>query len=464
MRIAIARYIRCPDNYFFDLFDAVAAGTLSDAGHTAVVVERVLSDSLQEEDLLEGMISFLDDFAPDLVFLPYLPTQELARRVKQCTAAQITVFGSRIMLESRWVDFVIAEPDPLACLELVEALSSEREFGTVAALSWQVDGETITSEKPLHPMEEIFKRGRIDYDAFFRLGPHRPYEVRKHIAGDWGCTYRNAAPDNGAGSIPGCPSFAATGGCTFCSRPRSNVLPWEAKEKILGYQLDEVLAAFPALNKLIVIDEYALSFVDELARLVSSRPLQGVEILVSGRLDHVERHRHRLEFALELLEGRNSLRLYQFGIENFSDSVLRRYNKGMDYAGIRAACRLILDMVDRFDNLGIERSFGLILFDPWTTVDELRENVERAREIDLPRFRDQAPFTSLRLHPEVPLYWKARQDGLLTGHIDDDSFGYSVNSGWSFQHPDTAAVWRELANRRGSKEPWPLLEEILRDR
>jgi len=460
MKVAIARYIRCPDNYFFDIFDAVTAGTLKKAGHNAVVAERICSTEFTEEEMLQGFVSFLDAFAPELVFLPYLPAQDVARLIVETTGARIVSFGSQLMLESPYVDFVIAEPDPLSCVELVEALSGERELESVGGLWWMADGEVLSSKTSLHPMYDIFTRGTIGYDAFVRLGPCRPVEIRKHIAGDWGCTYRKALSEQSSVS-PLCPPYVPAGGCSFCSRPKSHPLEWDRKQEILSEQLDRVLETFPGLRKLIVIDEYALSFVDELALLLRSRPLAGVEVLISGRLTHIGRHRERLESALSTLEGRNRIKLYQFGIENLSDSVLKRYNKGMSFADIGKACSLILELVEEYPNLDVEKSFGFIAFDPWTTTDELRQNVERAALIDLPRFRDQAPFTSLRLQPEVPLYWKAQEDGLLTGRIDDNDFGYSVNSGWRFKHGETARVYEELTRLSGSGLPWPLLGRVL---
>ncbi|MBM4352514.1 MAG: hypothetical protein FJ109_01750 [Deltaproteobacteria bacterium] len=459
MRVALARYVRTSDNYFFDLFDAAAAGALNRAGHFAVVAERTALAGFDEDDLVEGLVSFLSDFAPRLVQLSYLPSQVLARRVKEATGAAIVAVGSRLLLECPWVDYVLSEPDPLALLQLVEVLEGKRSPGEVAALSWR-DGEQVrTSETGLHAMHEIFSRCPVDYDAFFRMGPGRPAEIRKHIAGDWGCTYRHA---RGPVLPPGCPAGQVhSGGCTFCLRPAAHPLEWELKRDMLAGQIDAVVSAFPAIRKLILIDEHALSFADDLARLVLTRPLDGVDLLLSGRLDHVARYRGPLETALSMLEGRNTLRLYQFGIENLADSVLERYNKGIRFEDILRACATIRELSSAHPNLCIEPSFGFILFDPWTTLDELRENAERARLVDLVRLRGDAPHTSLRLFPETPLYWKAVHDGLLTGTIDDNDFGYSVESGWQFRHADTAAVFDRLNRYEGDDEPWDVLARLV---
>lgn len=471
MRVAIARYIRNRDNYFFDLFDATSAGTLRAAGHDVGVIERILAPGFDEGEVLDGMIAFLREYGPALVFLSYLPSVDLPSKVKEATGSRIAAFGSRLMLEVPGLDFVLAEPDPLSCLELVEALEGTRDFSSVGALTWK-DGEGIhSSGAPLHPMLEIFTRGAVDYTSFLRLGPGRNRELRKHIAGDWGCAYRNfqpgagaclskAALERGAQRYP-CPDFVPKGGCTFCTRPATHPLPWDLKREILAVQLDKVLEAFPNLSKLILIDENALSFVDQFAQFLLTRPMDNVQILVSGRLDHVSRHAERLEKALETLAGRNVLRLYQFGIENLSDRVLERYNKGLTFSDIAETLAQIKELCSRHVNLGVEPSFGFILFDPWTTPGELRENVERAPLVDLDYFRANAPFTSLRLYPEAPLYWKARAEGLLTGTVNDNDFGYAVNSGWRFKYPETESIYHALINRQGEAEPWKLLQDIL---
>ena len=184
-------------------------------------------------------------------------------------------------------------------------------------------------------------------------------------------------------------------------------------------------------------------------------------MLISGRLDHLERHRHRLEEALKTLRESNTLRLYQFGIENLSDDVLLRYNKGIVFGDIEAALHLIDELDEKHANLAVERSFGFILFDPWTSLEELRTNVRRALRLGLDRYRGQAPFTSLRLLPEMALYWRARAEGLLTGDVRDNVFGYSVDSGWHFRHQAVAEVYAEALRRRGQSPPWQLLGEVL---
>jgi hypothetical protein len=421
----------------------------------------MVADGFDEAELIEGLVSCLEEFRPALVFLPYLPTELLARRIREQTGAWVAAFGSMLMLNSPYVDYVLQEPDPLACLELVQALGGKRKLDTVAGLSRQEGKELVRTAVPLHTIDEIFTEGTIDYSAFFRMGPGAPPEIRKHIAGDWGCAYRNSSFDPESGVEGLLPEYAPRGGCTFCTRPCSAPLEWDRKRELLGMQLDTVLAAFPSVSKLMVVDEMALSYADDLALLIQSRPTRGIDLLISGRLPHVQRYEDKLVAALETLKGTNRIRLYQFGIENLSDSALRRFNKGLTFHQIRSACQRIFELGAKHDNLLVEESFGFIMFDPWTTVEELRENVARFSEVGLPHLRSSAPFTAIRLFPEAALYWRALKEGLLTGQMDESEFGYSVNSGWQFKHDDTEEVYDYLQANKGQRDGWHLLQSAL---
>ena len=520
MRIAIVRYIRNPDNYFFDILDATAAGTLKKHGHSVAVVERIRASGFDETDLLRGLADFVADFLPELVVLSYLPTVRLAGALKQRTHARIVAVGSRLLLSCPDVDFVLRELDPLSLLDLVEALGHGTDLSRVPALAWrpeaarlavvdttdgdgagisdlrsqvsdheratdrggagvsdlrsqissrqeQMDmGGIVVSGGALHPIWEIFTAGAIDYGAFYRIGPGKPPEVRKHLIADWGCPYRNAPVPTGDPAQE-CKGLIASGvpatGCLFCARPFWSPVEWDTRAEVLSVQLDAVLAGFPETRKLILIDESGLSYLDSFAKLLVGKPSEGIDVLVSGRLDHVNRYIGPLKTALGILSGRNTIRLYQFGIENLSDTVLRRYNKGLDYPAVRDNCQRILELVGQYPGLEIERSFGFILFDPWTTARELAENLERQEEVKLQRFRADAPYTSLRLQPEVPLYFRALEEGLLDPALGDDEFGYSAGAGWRFKHPEVARIFGRLRALRGAGSAWECLRRAMSD-
>jgi len=373
---------------------------------------------------------------------------------------QIVAFGSRLLLEIPEVSYVLPEVDPLACAQLVEVLSSNGAMDGIPGLCFRHGGEVAVNPGPIHSVKEIFEAALPDYSTLSFYGPGKPVEIRKHIAGDWGCPYRHTRPagvDFGY-SEPG----VLSGGCTFCSRPHPDGTPVGQKCEVIESQLRVLLPAFPMMHKLILIDEMGLAYVDRVAGILERLDVRGLQLLVSGRLDHLVKYQENLFRALEILKPRNAgIRLYQFGIENLSDSVLVRYNKGISYHGIWTGIRQISEWTSRFSNLTIEPSFGFILFDPWTTPGELWENVERRVESQLDKVRGQAVFTHLRLQPEIPLFWQARADGLLDESVADSAFGYSANAGWRFADPRVGRVYEDLNVRRGEKPPWDLLWDAL---
>ncbi len=460
MNVVIARYVRNPDNYFFDLFDVTAAALLRQTGHNADVVEVMALDRKGNGVSPDLLVEAMRPFSPDVVFLPYLPQRELAVVIAEELSPQIVAFGSRLLLEIPEVSFVLPEVDPLACAQLVENLASHGELGGIPGLCFRDQGNVGVNPGPVHSVKEIFEAALPDYSTLKSYGPGKPVEVRKHVAGDWGCPYRHTlATGVDFGSSE--PSVLS-GGCTFCSRPYPDGTPVGQKCDVIESQLRVLLPAFPLMRKLILIDEMGLAYVDRVAGILDELGVWDLQLLVSGRLDHLSRYQENLFRALEILKPRNAgIRLYQFGIENLSDSVLVRYNKGISYDGIRTGIGRISEWTSRSSNLTVEPSFGFILFDPWTTPDELWENVERRVESQLDKVRGQAVFTHLRLQPEIPLFWQARADGLLDESVADSAFGYSANAGWRFADPRVGRVYEELNARRGEEPPWVLLRGAL---
>lgn len=454
MQITIVRYIRNPDNYFFDIFDAASSALLGNRGHDVQVVERVLAPGFDEQDLLDGLVEYVGQLRPDLIWLSYVPFPELVRRLKERTNAPVVAVGSRLLLETCPLDLVLPEPDPLALVEIAASLESDGFLVASGASGRVWDGR-------LHSVAEIFLGAEPDYSRFVRLGPGRPVELRKHIAGEWGCPAKGTS-GMGFGSVVPMERRSPDSqvGCTFCTRPPWSGTPWDVKELVLGRQLDAVLAEFPKMSKLIVIDDHILGHIDKLMRLWISRPTGGIDLLVSGRLDQLISNRHIIESALELLGDRAQMRLYQFGIENLSDSALQRLGKGMTYETVVRAVRLIDSMLERHPNLAVEPSFGFIMFDPWTTIDELKENCIRAPLLRLHRFRPGAVMTSLRLTPETPLWLKAKHDGLLLNEPPESGFGYSAHNRWRFLDPNVQAIHNRLV-KDNPKDPWNALNALL---
>lgn len=103
------------------------------------------------------------------------------------------------------------------------------------------------------------------------------------------------------------------------------------------------------------------------------------------------------------------LRMVEVGIENFSQPVLDRYqkkNKVID--NIKA-----LTLLKEFN---INPSVDFILFDPWTTLEELEENIHVFKNIfpwEIPY--QKICFNRLTLYPGTPIFNKVIESDLFTG-------------------------------------------------
>ena len=144
--------------------------------------------------------------------------------------------------------------------------------------------------------------------------------------------------------------------------------------------------------------------------------------------------------------------LQQIGFENFDQEHLDLFNKGISVAENRRAARLLGELKAEFGDV-IEpfSGHGLILFDPWTTLESLARNVA-AIEADAPYLLPAIGLQSKLVFydPFNPIFRRARNDGLVIPSPHD--------YGWDFRFADTRtadfvqmclALERHLVKRLG---------------
>lgn len=83
------------------------------------------------------------------------------------------------------------------------------------------------------------------------------------------------------------------------------------------------------------------------------------------------------------------------GIESGCDSILKRMNKNISTDDIRKAVTIVRDS-------GVQLSAGFIMFEPNSTLDELRINFNFLEELDLMNFHDQT--VNMLYHNQIVLY------------------------------------------------------------
>lgn len=133
----------------------------------------------------------------------------------------------------------------------------------------------------------------------------------------------------------------------------------------------------------------------------------------STRADSIIKNQSCLEELFKA--GCNSI---EIGIESFSDSQLKRYNKGVQ-AFQNIQCHKILS--EFYAKYKFRMIHELIPFDPWVTLSELRATIDFYIENSFD-YIELEPwlFTKLMLYPNTDIYEKAKEDKLISenSHIE----------------------------------------------
>jgi hypothetical protein len=197
---------------------------------------------------------------------------------------------------------------------------------------------------------------------------------------------------------------------------------------------------------------------EPLVRALVRAGVRGMELDFMPRLDELLASRAAVERVLPLLaENGIALRVNGLGVENFSPEENARLHKGISAAQVHEATAFLLACARRWP--GHFRlpfgGLGMILFTPWTTLGDLRinlDNIERCPLIDRPF----ALGRRLMLFPGAPVAALAERDGLIAGSGE----GIFYNAGckidadrdeipWRFAHPEIGVLW-DLARRISS--------------
>jgi anaerobic magnesium-protoporphyrin IX monomethyl ester cyclase len=143
----------------------------------------------------------------------------------------------------------------------------------------------------------------------------------------------------------------------------------------------------------------------EIARLIKGLNL-GITFRIECRADEVD------EDILKPLKEAGLNHVY-LGVESGVQRALDTFNKRLTVEQNKKAIELVR-------SLDIDLRCGFIMFDPYTTVEEIQENVAFARETGMDKDAANSTFaliTALNIFHGTPLEEKLRQDGLL---IDKD--------------------------------------------
>jgi hypothetical protein len=323
------------------------------------------------------------------------------------------------------------------------------------------------------PVTESLPRYAPNLRPVYASPEARPRFLSFPITGNMGCPYQADAREN--------PLYAGTRmpagmgrGCSFCTtgnhyehRPKDQALDWAL------VQLRYVRQSAPEIQSLVLRDQNPFYYLTELVEAAESERLGPFTLLIESRADWWLQNAARFGRALASAR-RSSITLAPFlvGVESFSQAELDRFNKGMsaqtNIQFLETLRRWHADYAPAMDLS--HAAFGFILFTPWTTLADLRTNLEGIRRTRMHELRGHLLLSRVRLYPDTALYYLAERDGLLQDDYarpeDDQSarYGYLPARPWRFQDPRVARVAElgaAMIQRHGGRDEDTLLETLL---
>jgi len=228
------------------------------------------------------------------------------------------------------------------------------------------------------------------------------------------------------------PFLANTGGCSFCVFRFQDytLLDVEHTVDLLLTQIRHLQARVGARDFSLQTENPFRILRALLTRLGSEGiSVERIAIRTIATILLAKADEFRRALAIANSQGTQII-LQQIGFENFDQEHLDLFNKGITVADNRRAARLLGELKAEFGE-AIEpfSGHGLILFDPWTTLESLARNVA-AIEADAPYLLPAIGLQSKLVFydPFNPIFRRARNDGLVVPSPHD--------YGWDFRFAD----------------------------
>jgi pyruvate-formate lyase-activating enzyme len=329
-------------------------------------------------------------------------------------------------------------------------------------LAARAAGLEPSTELPLERTHEpLAFRPVVEHDVIAPGDP--PPVVRKTLFGNVGCPFADDAAANPhyAGLRLAQAPTVARHGCAFCNmggdyQKRPDV-------EVVAALVDQALyfqARVPSLQELVLSDQHAIRYLAALLDAARAAGVRPTRWLFAARPDTFVRERRRVEAAIEAARsGGHAIEVYLSGFEAFCDRELDRYNKGIHVGEQLAAVAAMRELAASHPGTfayARARGHSLILWNPWTTPEDLSESVETIRAHGLAELFRELGRNRLRLYRSLPVFHAAERDGALTDQWDAGDEGAARRKGYSVEHP-----WRFLDPRTRMAHD---LASVLRDR
>ena len=207
------------------------------------------------------------------------------------------------------------------------------------------------------------------------------------------------------------------GGCSFCVYQKAPIRSVAETVETLIPQIEYLQKArgFTAFS---VQSEEPFRFLIPLLERLNDSGLEVHQLLIRGRAASFHRQRAKLEQAVDLARsGDYPLVSWQIGFESFCQPQLDLYNKGTSAEENLSVLRFNRELARRHPRhfLDLNITHGMILWNPWTTFEMLKEDFSVICRY-MPERLVLSPVIGSTLElfdPFLPLYQKARNEGLL---------------------------------------------------
>jgi pyruvate-formate lyase-activating enzyme len=447
------------DGFFPDTLLGLLCAEARAAGHRGEIVRVYYHghDATQDAAIRARLVDWLERRSVDLVVFERLfdpdPVRAFTAGAPHRRALIVCRGDSYDPVEG--VDYVVGESARSPTIpELVIGFRR-----VLAARAARLEPPTGVPLEPVH--ERLPFRPVVEHDV---IAPgEAPPVVRKTLFGNVGCPFADDAAANPhyAGLRLDEAPTVARHGCAFCSmggdyqkRPDAEVVA-ALVDQALYFQ-----ARVPSLQELVLSDQHAIRYLAALLDAARAAGVRPTRWLFAARPDTFVRERRRVEAAIDAARSSgHAIEVYLAGFEAFCDRELDRYNKGIrvgEQLAAVAAMRELAALHPGTFAYARARGHSLILWNPWTTPEDLSESVETIRAHGLAELFHELGRNRLRLYRSLPIFHAAERDGALADRWDDGDEGAARRKGYSVEHP-----WRFLDPRTRMAHE---LASALRDR
>jgi len=468
LRVALfAPYGEPADGFFADSLLAILAADAIAAGHDAKVLRAYYDgrDAATDASIRQRVTDWLRAYSPDVIAFERLfdPAPIVEYRGARPDALATLVWRGDSFDAVDGVQLAIgAIPGTskrggtrrtptidelrLAFGRVLEQRASGATAFEIPGVARYEDGRPVGNAVLERPAGPLPFRAIAEQDVIAPGGA--PAIVRKTIFGNAGCPYGDdplerpefvniRLPDDRPVSRLGC-AFCFMGG-DYEKRPDAEIVALQAEQAVFWTR------ALPSLEELVLTDQAPVRYLAKLVETASGLGVRPIRWLFPARADTFLKELPKVRAAAQAADKvGHTIELYLTGFESFSDAELGRFNKGLDRTTSLAAIEAMRALALETKGFAYSRARGhsLILWSPWTTIDDLRSNLQAFRTHGLGEIFSDVGRNRLRLYKDLPIHWAAERDGLLAEDWEDDDGmarrkGYSVEQPWRFKEAKT---------------------------